>query len=83
MLGPQQLWCPRCKRYVDTQQKQNKVGRHGKLVKIVTTCGRCRTTLSSKTTSAQVVEQIQAKTATEQMPSNSEREETQKEQNET
>ena len=82
MLGPQQLWCPRCKRYVDTQQKQNKVGRHGKLVKIVTTCGRCRTTLSSKTTSAQVVEQIQAKTATEQMPSNSEREETQKEQNE-
>ena len=82
MLGPQQLWCPRCKRYVDTQQKQNRVGRHGKLVKIVTTCGRCRTTLSSKTTSAQVVEQIQAKTATEQMPSNSEREETQKEQNE-
>ncbi len=78
MLGPQQLWCPRCKRYVDTKQKQNKAGRHGKLVKIVTTCGRCRTTLSSKTTSTQVVEQIQAKTVTEQMPSDSVREETEK-----
>ncbi len=82
MLGPQQLWCPRCKRYVDTKQKQNKAGRHAKLVKIVTTCGRCRTTLCSKTTSIQVVEQIQAKAVTEQMPSDSEREETEKNGNE-
>ena len=83
MLAPQQLWCPRCKRYVDTKQKQNKVGRHGKLVKIVTTCGRCRTTLSSKTTSTQVVEQIQAKAVAEQMPSDSERQETEKNGDET
>ena len=75
MLGPQQQWCPRCKRYVETEQKQNKVGRHGKLVKIITTCGRCRTTLSGKTTSAQVVEQIKAKADSEQSPSDSEREE--------
>ena len=83
MLGPQQLWCPRCKRYVDTKQKQNKAGRHGKLVKIVTTCGRCRTTLSSKTTSTQVVEQMQAKAVSEQKPSDSEREENEKKGNET
>ena len=79
MLVPQHLWCPRCKRYVETQQKENKVGKHGKLVKIVTTCGRCRTTLSSKTTSAQVVEQMKAKADTEQMPSDSGREEIEKE----
>ena len=49
MLAQQQQWCPRCKRYVETEQQQNKLGRRGNLMKLVTTCQKCRTTLSSKT----------------------------------
>jgi RNA polymerase subunit RPABC4/transcription elongation factor Spt4 len=60
VLTQKQQWCPRCDRYMETEQKQTKLGRRGKLVKIITTCRKCRTTLSSKTTSAVVVEQMEA-----------------------
>ena len=63
MLTQQQQWCPRCKRYVETEQKQNKLGRRGNLVKLVTTCQKCRTTLSSKTVSASTLEQMQTESA--------------------
>ena len=62
----QQQWCPRCKRYVETEQKQNKLGRRGNLVKLVITCQKCRTTLTSKTVSASTLEQIQAESAADQ-----------------
>ena len=61
MLGAKQQWCPRCKRHVQTEQKQSFVGRQKKLVKIIITCSRCRTTLSSKTTSAAALEQSEAR----------------------
>ena len=57
MLGAKQQWCPRCKRHVQTEQKQSHVGRQKKLVKIIVTCGKCRVTLSSKTTNAAAPEQ--------------------------
>ena len=57
MLGAKQQWCPRCKRHVQTEQKQSYVGRQKKLVKIIVTCGKCRVTLSSKTTNAAAPEQ--------------------------
>ena len=56
MLGAKQQWCPRCQRHVQTEQKQSHIGKQKKLVKIVVTCGRCRITLSSKTTSAAALE---------------------------
>ena len=59
MLGAKQQWCPRCQRHVQTNQKQSHIGKQRKLVKIVVTCGRCRITLSSKTTSAAALEQDQ------------------------
>ena len=59
MLGAKQQWCPRCQRHVQTEQKQSHIGKQKKLVKIVVTCGRCRITLSSKTTSAAALEQNQ------------------------
>ncbi|MCZ6678692.1 MAG: hypothetical protein O7E52_15775 [Candidatus Poribacteria bacterium] len=68
MLQPQQQWCSHCKRYVETEQKQNKLGRRSNLVKLVTTCGKCRTTLSSKTVSASVAEQMQAESTPDQPP---------------
>jgi hypothetical protein len=37
--------------------KQSHVGRQKKLVKIIVTCGKCRVTLSSKTTNAAAPEQ--------------------------
>ncbi len=66
MLTQQQQWCPRCKRYVETEQKQNKLGRRSNLMKLVTTCQKCRTTLSSKTMSASALEQMQAESAPDQ-----------------
>ena len=57
MLTQQQQWCPRCKRYVEAEHKQNKLGRRGNLVKLVTTCQKCRTTLTTKTVSASTLEQ--------------------------
>ena len=60
MLGAKQQWCPRCKRHVQTEQKQSFVGRQKVLVKIIITCFRCRTTLSSRTTSAAALEQSKA-----------------------
>ena len=66
MLTQQQQWCPRCKRYVETEQKQNKLGRRGNLVKLVITCQKCRTTLSSKTVSTSVIEQMQAGSTADQ-----------------
>ena len=59
MLSAKQQWCPRCQRHVQTEQKQSHIGKQKKLVKIVVTCGKCRITLSSKTTSAAALEQNQ------------------------
>ena len=69
MLTQQQQWGPRCKRYVETEQKQNKLGRRGDLVQLVTTCQKCRTTLTSKTVSALTLEQTQTESATSQSTS--------------
>ena len=66
MLTQQQQWCPQCKRYVETEQKQNRLGRHGNLIKLVTTCQKCRTTLGSKTVSASTLERMEAEPAPEQ-----------------
>ena len=66
MLGAKQQWCPRCKRHVQTEQKQAFVGRQKALVKIIITCFRCRTTLSSKTTSAAALGQSEEETPNEQ-----------------
>ena len=66
MLHSQQQWCPRCKRYVGTEQQQSKLGKRSNLVKVVTTCQKCRTTLSSKTMSASVLEQMQASAPSDQ-----------------
>ena len=57
MLGAKQQWCPRCQRHVQTEQKQSFVGRQKELVRIIITCFKCRTTLSSKTTSAAALAQ--------------------------
>ena len=57
MLTPKERWCHRCNRYVATEVKHTKVGKLGKLAKIVVSCRKCRTTLSSKTTSASVLKQ--------------------------
>ena len=66
MLIQQQQWCPQCKRYVETEQKQNKLGRRGNLVQLVITCQKCRTTLSSKTVSTSTLEQSRTETAADQ-----------------
>ena len=66
MLGAKQQWCPRCKRHVQTEQKQSFVGRQKALVKIIITCFKCRTTLSSRTTSAAALEQSEAEPPNEQ-----------------
>ena len=66
MLGAKQQWCPRCQRHVQTDQKQSYIGRQKELVRIIITCFKCRTTLSSKTTSAAALEQNQEETQTEQ-----------------
>ena len=58
MLTPKERWCHRCERYVETDIKHKKVGKSGKLAKIIVTCHKCRTTLSSRTTSASVLEQM-------------------------
>jgi C4-type Zn-finger protein len=57
MLAAKQQWCPRCQRHVQTEQKRSGIGRQKKLVKITVTCGRCRITLTSKTTSAAALAQ--------------------------
>ena len=57
MLAAKQQWCPRCKRHVQTEQKQSSIGRQKELVRITITCFKCRITLSSKTTSAAALEQ--------------------------
>lgn len=57
MLAAKQQWCPRCQRHVQTEQKPSPIGRQKKLIKITVTCGRCRITLTSKTTSASALEQ--------------------------
>ena len=64
MLGAKNQWCPRCQRHVQTEQKQSYVGRQKELVKIIITCFKCRTTLSSKTTSAAALEQRQEEAPT-------------------
>ena len=66
MLATKQQWCPRCQRHVQTEQKQSYIGRQKELVRIIITCFKCRTTLSSKTTSAAALEQSQEETQTEQ-----------------
>ena len=66
MLGTKQQWCPRCQRHVQTEQKQSSVGRQKELIRIIVTCFKCRTTLSSKMTSAAALEQSEEETSTEQ-----------------
>ena len=66
MLAPKEQWCSRCDRYVETEVKHNKVGKLGKLVKIIVTCHRCRTTLSGKTTSASLLEKMEAQAPAEE-----------------
>jgi valyl-tRNA synthetase len=51
-------WCPRCERTVDVEHKVRKLGRSKSLVKVTSTCTRCRTTLSTKTMTAQAAEEI-------------------------
>ncbi len=69
MLTQQQQWCPQCKRYVEAEQKQNKLGRRGNLIKLVMTCQKCRTTLGSKTVSASTLEQMQVESAADRSTS--------------
>ena len=57
MLSAKQQWCPRCQRHVQTEQKQSHVGRQKELVRIIITCFKCRSTLSSKMTSAAALQQ--------------------------
>ena len=59
MLTPKEQWCHRCERYVVTGVVQKKVGKSGKLANIVVSCRKCRTTLSSRTTSASVFEKME------------------------
>ena len=66
MLGAKQQWCPRCQRHVQTKQKQSYIGRQKELVRIIITCFKCRTTLSSKTTSVTALEQSEGDTPTQQ-----------------
>ena len=66
MLTPKEKWCHRCNCYVATEVKHAKVGKLGKLAKIVVTCRKCRTTLSSKTTSASVLEKMTAEAPTKE-----------------
>ena len=65
MLAAKQQWCPRCQRHVQTEQKQSSIGRQKELVRIIITCFKCRTTLSSKTTSAAALEQSENGSAEE------------------
>lgn len=51
-------WCPRCERLVDVEHKVRKLGRSKTLVKITSTCARCRITLSTKTMTTQAAEEI-------------------------
>ena len=51
-------WCPKCERYVDVNHKVQKLGRSKRLVKVITTCARCRTTLSTKRMTAQAAETL-------------------------
>ncbi len=69
MLTQQQQWCPQCKRYVETEQKRNKLGRRGNLIKLVMTCQKCRTTLGSKTVNAAILKQMQTESAADRSPS--------------
>ena len=68
MLTQQQQWCPQCKRYVETEQQRNKLGRRGNLIKLVMTCQKCRTTLGSKTVNAATLEQMQTESAADRSP---------------
>ena len=69
MLTPKEQWCHRCNRYVATEVKHTKVGKSGKLAKIVVSCRKCRTTLSSKTTSASVLKQKTEESMAKEMES--------------
>ena len=69
MLTPKEQWCHRCNRYVATEVKHTKVGKSGKLAKIVVSCRKCRRTLSSKTTSASVLKQKTEESMAKEMES--------------
>ncbi|HIE30024.1 TPA: hypothetical protein EYP66_22395 [Candidatus Poribacteria bacterium] len=69
-------WCPRCERSVDVEHKVRKLGRSKSLVKVTSTCARCRTTLSTKNMTAQAAEEmIKAEEAARAEPQVSETEE--------
>jgi len=44
---PQQ-WCSNCKKSVEVERKERKLGRKTNLVKVTTICTRCRRTLGEK-----------------------------------
>lgn len=51
-------WCPRCERSVDVEYKKRRLGRSKSLVKVTSTCARCRITLSTKTMTNKAAEEI-------------------------
>ncbi len=56
MLGTKLQWCPRCNRHVQTEQRRAYIGRQKTLVRLIITCFKCRTTLTSRTTRADSTE---------------------------
>jgi len=51
-------WCPRCERSVDVEHKVRKLGRSKSLVKVTTTCAKCRMTLNTRTMTKEAAEEI-------------------------
>ena len=51
-------WCPRCERSVDAEHKIQKLGRSKRLVKVTSTCARCRLNLSTKTMPKEAAEEM-------------------------
>jgi hypothetical protein len=56
--GIKMEWCPRCERTVDVEHKARKLGRSKSLVKVTTTCAKCRMTLSTKTMTKEAAEEL-------------------------
>ncbi len=52
--------CPRCERMMDVNLKFRNFGRRTKLVQVISSCVRCKTTLNTKTVAAKVAEALKA-----------------------
>ena len=52
--------CPRCERMMDVNLKFRNFGRRTKLVQVISSCVRCKTTLNTKTVTAKVAEALKA-----------------------